>query len=183
MKRKAHLFFAVLFYGFIAAAGIIWMHYTTPKKIGDLMTIGHPTLTFGLGIGAGLAMALASQLVVKLFSFAKSLEQEFGWLLGNQSYGEIFILAMLSGVAEEILFRGAMQQWVGPIFATFIFALAHPPFNQRLMMWPVFALLVGAVLALECELTKSLIAPILTHAIVNFVNLLRISTKYRLLET
>lgn len=183
MKRKVHLFFAVLFYGFIAAAGIVWMHYTTPRKIGDLMTVGDPAMTFGLGIGAGLAVALASQLGVKLFSFARSLEQEFGWLLGNQSYGEIFVLAVMSGVAEEILFRGAMQQWFGPIFATFIFALAHPPFNPRLAMWPVFALLVGGVLALEFELTRNLIAPILTHAIVNLVNLLRISAKYRLLET
>src|SRR5262245_50161747 len=125
-RRRVHLFFAVLFYGFIAAAGLIWIHYTLPVKIGALFSIRDAAMTFGLGIGAGLAIAGLTRVVVWVFTFARSLEREFGWLLGNQSLGEIAVLALLSGIAEEICFRGALQQALGLTVSTIVFAFAHP---------------------------------------------------------
>jgi len=180
--RFVHLFFAVLFYGFLGAAGAIWIHFACPRPLSELLRVEDRLLTYGLGIGCGLAVAGISALIVRWYKPALVLEQEFGYLLGNQGVGEIFLLAAMSGLAEEILFRGALQQWVGPYLAAIVFAMAHPPFNRRLAMWPLFALAVGLLLAFEMEVTKGIVAPVLTHVVINLVNLLRISSKYRLLE-
>jgi membrane protease YdiL (CAAX protease family) len=180
--RYVHLFFAATFYGFLAGAGAIWIEFGCPRPLADLFSVQDRRLTYGLGIGCGLGLAVLSSLLVRVYRPARVLEQEFGWLLGNQRVGEIFLLAAMSGVAEELLFRGALHQQVGPVFASVAFALAHPPFNRRLAMWPVFALAVGFLFSYQFEVTGNLVAPILTHSILNLVNLLRISAKYRLLE-
>jgi membrane protease YdiL (CAAX protease family) len=179
--RFVHILFAIFFYGFLGAAGAIWIHFACPRSLSDLFRVENRWLTYGVGIGAGLAVAGMSALLVRWYQPARVLEQEFGYLLGNQGVGEIFLLAGMSGLAEEILFRGALQQWVGPYLSAVIFAMAHPPFNRRLAMWPVFAFAVGLLFSFELELTGSLVAPVLTHVVINLVNLLRISAKYRLL--
>jgi hypothetical protein len=92
-------------------------------------------------------------------------------------------LALLSGVSEEVVFRGALRAAFGPVATVIIFAMCHPPYNSRLTFWPLFALVVGVLLELEFVWTEySLVAPILTHISVNFINLLRISVKYRVLS-
>jgi hypothetical protein len=181
--RKVHVFFAVIFYGFIGAAGLLWISQMGRPTLAELFTIEDRTLTYGLGVGVGLLIAGASTLIVKWLSPARILEQEFGWLLGNQNVWEIGLLAILSGVAEEIVFRGALRAALGPIVALVVFAAAHPPFNSRLTLWPLFALAVGILLELEFVWTgECLVAPIITHVVVNFINLLRISVKFRVLE-
>jgi hypothetical protein len=180
--RKVHLFYAILFYGFIGGAGAIWIHFTSPQPLSELFQVRDRALTYGLGIGCGMGVAAASWVMVRLSRPAQLLEREFGMLLGSQSVWEIAALAVLSGLAEEIAFRGALQQMVGLWMASVIFAAAHPPLNSRLAAWPVFAFLVGLLMGFELEWTGSLWAPVLTHIVINFVNLLRISVKYKVLE-
>lgn len=181
--RRVHLFFAVLFYGFLGAAGAIWIRFSgVPVKLHALFSADNRPLTYALGIGGGLAVAALSWLAVKVSARARMLEQEFGNLLSHHSVLEIAVLALLSGIAEEIFFRGAVQQWIGPLFGAIVFALAHPPFTRRLILWPVFALFVGLMFAYQFEWTGNLIAPVLSHTIINFVNLLRICARYRLLQ-
>lgn len=181
--RKVHLFYGVMFYGFIGAAGLIWISQMGRPSLTDLFSVHDRVVTYGVGIGAGVLIAVASTAIVKWFAPARTLEQEFGWLLSNQNVYEIAILAVLSGVAEEIVFRGALRHMFGPIVTVVLFAAAHPPFNSRLMFWPFFALIVGIIFEMEFVWTgESLVAPILTHITINFINLLRISVKFRVLE-
>lgn len=181
--RRLHLFFGVVFYGFIAVAAAIWIQFACPRPLAHLFRVENRPLTYGLGIGTGLAIAGASALLVRAYRPARVLEQEFGWLLGNQRPGEIFVLAAMSGLAEELLFRGALLQMVGPGFTAVVFAMCHPPFNARLRMWPFFALAVGLLFDYQAVWTGNIVAPVLAHTIVNLVNLLRISSKYRLRES
>ena len=47
-------------------------------------------------------------------------------LLGNfDSLGGIFLLAVLSGVSEEVLFRGALQPRLGIVLSSLVFASTH----------------------------------------------------------
>jgi hypothetical protein len=182
-RRKVSLFFAAIFYGFLGAAGAIWLAQMGRPSLVDLFRVEDRLLTYGLGIGLGLAVAGASTLIVKYSSWARQLEQEFGWLLSSHSVWEIAALALLSSVAEELVFRGALRAAFGWLPALVIFAAAHPPFNSRLKGWPVFALACGVLFELQFRWTgESLVAPILTHLTLNFVNLLRISIKYGVLE-
>jgi membrane protease YdiL (CAAX protease family) len=91
---------------------------------------------------------------------------------------EIALLALMSGFAEELFFRGALAGQFGALMATLAFAIFHWPINERYALWPVFALVAGAVFQVLMQRTGSLWAPIAAHVVVNAVNLARIRIKY-----
>ena len=85
----------------------------------------------------------------------------------------IILLALLAGVTEEILFRGvlqtaAMRQF--PLVAaialpSLVFGLLH----ARTVLYAVIATLVGAYLGILFWATNSLLAPIVTHVLYDYV--------------
>ncbi len=179
LERRVSPFFATLFYGFIAAAAWIWL--LIGAKI-DPLTLWKSSdwprdVAIGLGVGAVLVGVWA--LIARWVAAGRELEREFGWILGEQRIWEIVYLALLTGVAEELLFRGALHQFIGPFLTTALFAVVHWPVNWSFRLWPLLALLAGAVMAAERIWTGSLIAPAVTHAVVNGINLHRLRRKYR----
>jgi membrane protease YdiL (CAAX protease family) len=179
LERRVSPFFATLFYGFIAAAAWIWLVIGAKVDPLVLWTSSNWPRDLAIGLGAAALIGGASVLLTRRVAAARELEREFGWILGGQRPVEIIYLALLSGVAEEFLFRGAFHHFIGPVLATALFAAVHWPVNWSFRLWPLFALLAGAVLAAERIWTESLIAPAVTHAVVNGVNLIRLSRKYR----
>lgn len=81
---------------------------------------------------------------------------------------EISALAALSGISEEIFFRGAVQGEIGVLGASLLFGLLHP-LNLSYVIW---AAGVGAAFGMLYQLTGSLIPPILCHGVYNFAALL-----------
>ncbi|HZL71329.1 MAG TPA: CPBP family intramembrane glutamic endopeptidase [Planctomycetota bacterium] len=179
LERRVSPFFATLFYGFITAAAWIWLVIGAKVDPLELWTSTNWLGDIGLGLGAATFIVGMTVLLSKRLGAARDLEKEFGWILGEQRAAEIVFLALLSGVAEEFLFRGALHHFIGPVLATALFAAVHWPVNWSFRLWPLFALLAGALLAAERIWTDSLIAPAVTHAAVNGVNLIRLSRKYR----
>jgi hypothetical protein len=178
LERRVPPFYAAFFYGFLAIAGYVWL-WAIGGDVTALFALKNPWLEIGLGVGAGVLIVGACAVLPAWFGMARELEKEFGWILGEQKKWEIAVLAVLSGIAEEFFFRGAMQQAVGPLLATVIFGVLHWPVNWSFRLWPFFAAAAGAVLAMERHVTGGLVAPILTHVIVNAVNLTRITRAYR----
>ncbi|HEY3226615.1 MAG TPA: CPBP family intramembrane glutamic endopeptidase [Planctomycetota bacterium] len=179
LERRVTPFFATLFYGFIAAAAWIWLTVGAHVDPLRLWTPASWVRDLAVGLGGGVALTGAWSLLPRGWGAARDLEREFGWILGGQRTGEILYLALLSGVAEEFLFRGAMHQAAGPVLTTILFAVVHWPVNWSFRLWPFLALVAGAVLAAERMWTGSLVAPAVTHAVVNGVNLFRLANKYR----
>lgn len=182
LERRVNLFYMLFFYGFIATAGAIWYVMTRSAQSPALGALYAPRswlLDAGLGLGAGLVLAGGAKAVTAGWGAARELEREFGWILGEQRAWECVALALLSGFAEELFFRGAMQAQLGAPLATVVFAALHWPVNWSFRLWPFFAAAAGAVLAMERHVTGGLVAPILTHVIVNAVNLTRITRAYR----
>ena len=179
LERRVSPFFTTLCYGFLAAAAWIWLMVGAKIDPLTLFQSSNWVRDIGIGlVGAGV-MVGASVLLTRQLPAARELEKEFGWILGEQRPVEIVYLALLSGVAEELLFRGALHEFIGPILATALFAAVHWPVNWSFRLWPVFALLAGALLAGERIWTNSLVAPVVTHVAVNAVNLFRIARRYR----
>lgn len=179
LERRVSPFFATLFYGFIFAAAWIWLVVGARTDPLELWSSSNWIRDLATGLGAAGVIAGASAVLTGRVPAARDLEKEFGWILGDQRRWEIVYLALLSGAAEEFLFRGALHDFMGPWLATALFAAVHWPVNWSFRLWPLFALLAGGVLAAERIWTGSLIAPVVTHAAVNGVNLLRLSRKYR----
>jgi uncharacterized protein len=81
---------------------------------------------------------------------------------------EISTLAALSGISEEIFFRGAVQGEIGIVGASVLFGLLHP-LNLSYVIW---ASSVGCAFGVLYQATGSLVPPILCHSVYNFAALL-----------
>jgi membrane protease YdiL (CAAX protease family) len=179
LERRLPPFFAAFFYAFPAAVAWVWLHTASPEANARLWAAEALPAGAAVGLAAGAAIVAVSVLVSRLSRRARRLEAEFGWILGAQRTWEIAWLALLSGFAEEYLFRGALQEKLGLGAAAAIFAAVHWPVNGNFLLWPFAAAAAGLAFGGLRLWTGTLWAPALAHAAVNFVNLLRITRRFR----
>jgi membrane protease YdiL (CAAX protease family) len=130
----------------------------------------------GIGMLAAGIVLLLTWLGERL-PLAADLEAEFRRLLGRLTLGEICVVAVASGIGEEVLFRGALQPILGYVPASLLFGLVHTGPGRHFRLWTVFALIVGFLFGAVFEWRQSLLSVITAHALVNGVNLHRISRR------
>jgi membrane protease YdiL (CAAX protease family) len=97
--------------------------------------------------------------------------RELAGLLGPLRVPEVLTIALASGVGEELLFRGALQPWIGLLPASILFALLHPPIRPGLEAWPWLALGAGLGMGLLAVWSGGLLAPIGFHVALNAGNM------------
>jgi membrane protease YdiL (CAAX protease family) len=124
-----------------------------------------------VGVAIGLAFVFLSRLAVHRFDWARRLHRDFRGILGHLTAREMFILAIASAIGEELLFRGALQPWIGVWPQAVIFALLHVGPGLRFLPWTVSAFLVGIAFGYLFQFTGDLGGPIAAHFTINFVNL------------
>lgn len=105
---------------------------------------------------------------VRLF---RELHRDFRDLLGPLQKREILVFAVSSGVAEELLFRGAMLPAFGLTASSLIFGVVHIAPRPPRWVWPAWAGAMGLAFGALFEYTGSLAGPIVAHALINLVNL------------
>lgn len=146
----------------------------------------------GLGIGVGLVVVGISHVLDWTTDWAEQLSQEFGKYFGDVSIEETLMLAVSSGVAEEVFFRGLIQQalteftftgpnavWLGIAVSSLVFGVLHiGPDLQKFLPWTVMALAMGVAFGWMFWATGNLVAPILAHFTINFLNIRSISRRY-----
>ena len=84
------------------------------------------------------------------------------------SIGDAITVAALSGISEEILFRGVLLPETGVLASSALFGVLHA-LNRVYASW---AAVIGALFAALALVTGSLIAPIVAHATYNLGALL-----------
>ena len=175
--RRSNLWMAGLFYGVIllgAGVGGPWLGSEPlrwlPTGEGTLSSIPGSLL---LGLGAGLVIVLVGQLLTPYFKFLRTMQKSFAELLfWIRGWVDIAWLAATSAIAEEALFRGALQPSIGIVWTSLLFAVCHPPLIRSLIAWPIFAFLISLLLgALFQTGGDALMAPIACHFAINFFNL------------
>jgi uncharacterized protein len=125
------------------------------------------------GLGAA-AVLLFTWWLARLIPLSRELEATLRERLGPLTLGEAYGLALLSGVAEEVFFRGALQPAWGFYPATLIFAVLHSGRGRAMAFWATSALAAGAVLGALMLWRGTLFAPILCHVLVNAAQLRRL---------
>jgi hypothetical protein len=84
-------------------------------------------LLVGIAVGAVLAIGVAYPIItLRTFQGVRELIRQVAVNLSS-SVKSIMIASLLTGVGEEILFRGTFQVWVGFWWAVLLFVLAHLP--------------------------------------------------------
>ena len=160
------LSWVVLFYGAMAGIAVLW------RLAIDAPPIGWPGASeLAIGVGAGLVVVGLSQWWTTVSPSGQELAAFLAEAIGRPGPGAVAVMAIASGFAEELLFRGALQLHAGFWIATPLFALAHYVPRDGLRVWAWFALLAGALFGGLAIWTDSLWPPILAHVTVNGVNL------------
>jgi len=156
----------------LAIAGALWIGWREGAILPSLFVdTQNWWLDALLGVGAGgLLVGLWRSARHRLTS-AIELERQLAELLGPLERHEIVALALLSGFAEELFFRGAVQGAWGWFPATVLFTLLHTGPGSTYRAWTAFAGVAGLVLAGLMLWRGNLLAPILAHVVVNAVNL------------
>ena len=85
------------------------------------------------------------------------------------------LISLLAGIGEEALFRGFLQTfiaqhstaWAGIVLASIIFGLAHAVSRT----YAIVATVIGVYLGLLYFYTGNLVAPVVCHAVYDFIAL------------
>lgn len=131
-----------------------------------------------LGAAAAAGVIAASASFTRRTEAGRALARTLGSLLGPLRRRDCLVLAALSGIGEEALFRGALQPEVGLVAASAVFGLVHFAPQRELRAWTLFAIGAGLLLGALYDATGNLVAPIVAHAGINAVNLYRLSRDY-----
>lgn len=124
-----------------------------------------------LGLAMGLAVVGLTRVIVARSTWGRQLHRDFRALLGDISPREIAVLAVASAVGEEVLFRGALQPWIGLAPQALLFGLLHIGPTRRFLPWTLWALGMGFAFGGLVTLTGDLGGAIVAHFTINFMNL------------
>jgi len=174
---------ALIFYGLMGCAALLW-RMAVPGQ-----SILHPSLEAATrasslsaaaiaGLGMGLLAFVVSELLTRWTDLGEGLADVLGESLTGIGTGDAILLALASGIAEEMLFRGALQPVVGLFWASLIFGVCHFLPRKELALWSVYAIAMGFAFGWLYESTGQLMAPIVAHTVVNGINLPRLARRF-----
>jgi uncharacterized protein len=162
----------------LALGGVAWIGFREGViPLGLFLDVREWWLDLLLGIGAGLLLLAFWKGAERVVPLARELEDQLGAVLGPLGRTEVIALAVLSGIAEELFFRGAVQGSFGWLAAALVFALLHTGPGRALRLWTLFALIAGLLFGGLMELRGNLLGPIVAHFLVNAVNLWRLASR------
>lgn len=163
---------AVLGEGALILLGGLWIYAARlPVRFGD----PGPAIAAGVGVALGLSVSQwwlqrHAPDVGPIARLRELTRTVFGPMFAPLSIAELAAISALAGLGEEIFFRGAMQPVFGWPAATVAFALCHV--TRRSWILGAWALAAGGFLAALAIVTEGLLAPIVAHAVYDFVALI-----------
>lgn len=151
--------------------------------LGDGRVLTHPSPWLALdeptAIAASVVLGLAftavvvatTRVFVSRFAWADGLATELRPFARGLGPADIVVLATLSSLGEELLFRSLLLPFVGLWASSAIFGLVHQVRGPSRWAWAIWAGVVGVGLGAIFALTGSLVGSIVAHAAINGLNL------------
>ena len=160
---RFYLVLGLLAMGIIALQGRLAWTFFFPIERAAAVTC----LLWGLG-GALLLIAL-SLYASRNFDWARQLDREFRRILVPLGTWQIGAIALFSGTAEEMFFRGAIQPLLGLVPTSLLFGAVHLIPRRVFLPWTAYAAFAGFLFGCLFELNGTLFPNTLSHVAVNFV--------------
>lgn len=176
-NRYEFLAVAILFEGsLLGVAGAIGWWF----EVDSLASFSVAPDAMGWGLAAVLPMLALFQVLYALpWEPARRIRQMLLDALGPSfavcRWYDLLLLAVVAGFSEEVLFRGALQPLLTLLGSSVLFGLVHP----LSLLYVVLAGSMGAYLGWLFEATGNLLAPIVTHAVYDFLAFLLVTRDYR----
>ncbi|MGQ0637468.1 MAG: lysostaphin resistance A-like protein [Planctomycetaceae bacterium] len=176
-NRYEFLTAAILFEGgLLAVAGVIgWACDIDPVARHRFAADG-----WGWGVAATLPMLALFQVLYSLpwqpaQRIRHILLEVLGPSLAACRWYDLALLAGVAGLGEEVLFRGVLQPLLGLFWSNVLFGLLHP----LSVLYLALATGMGLYLGWLLETTDNLLAPIVTHALYDFLAFLLVARDFR----
>lgn len=116
--------------------------------------------------------------LVEIRKFVEPLVRE---LFAHSNWLEIALISIAAGVGEELLFRGALQPWIAswtdPLISLLVVSLLFGLAHAMSTSYFVFAALIGGYLGWLAMEYDDLVAPIVAHALYDFVAIIYIRNR------
>ncbi|MGB8331939.1 MAG: CPBP family intramembrane glutamic endopeptidase [Polyangiales bacterium] len=169
---------ALVVYGPLTVGALAWAWFVSGRLPWSRQT-SWLSIPYGqrLALSAGLGLVLALAVVgmtpglVRRAQWARSLHLELKTVIAPLSSLEITMLALVSGIAEEMFFRGAMQPALGLVLTSLIFGAVHIGAKPVFLAWTGWAFVMGLLLGLIVELTGVIWGAVLAHVWINQCNM------------
>jgi membrane protease YdiL (CAAX protease family) len=129
---------------------------------------------FSLILGGAFAAAVVvgTRVLVENVGWAKNLHRDLKPMTVGLDGTGIAVIAALSALAEELVFRGLLMPWLGLLPQAVLFGFAHAQLSgPSRWVWVAWASVVGLALGAVFGLSGSLLGPMLAHALINGINL------------
>lgn len=128
-------------------------------------------LSLILGVVLAAVVVVFTRTLVRRARWAQGLHRELKPLVEDLSTKEVAWLALSSGLAEELFFRGAMQPTLGLWLTSLIFGVVHVGPKRVFLAWTLWAFAMGVLLGAMFEWTGVLWGSVLAHVSINFFNM------------
>jgi membrane protease YdiL (CAAX protease family) len=125
-----------------------------------------------LALGGLVAVAtVRTTRVLGRAGWARALHADLRPIVHGLGDGEILVMALASGVGEELFFRGCLTPLLGVLLSSVAFGVLHQVRGRARWAWAGWATVMGVAFATLYELTGHLAGPIASHVAINLVNL------------
>ncbi|MCX7699227.1 MAG: CPBP family intramembrane metalloprotease [Candidatus Goldbacteria bacterium] len=175
-KKPKKLLYTILFVGelFLVFAAIIILTIKKQSFI-SIFNLHQTPNIFILFLIITVAFTIAISIsfsVIKLHLF-KDIKIVIEEIINsfNLNVFDIFIISLLAGVCEEILFRGVLQPMLGIWITSFIFILLHGyfnPFNWHMSVFGILMFCLSMIIGL-IYIKYGLVAAIIFHIVYDFI--------------
>ncbi|MFO0663423.1 MAG: type II CAAX endopeptidase family protein [Polyangiaceae bacterium] len=128
------------------------------------------SLLAGAFVGVG-AVVLTKELV-RRSTVGKALARELALGFRSRKVSVLVVQAFLTGVSEELLFRGALTPLIGVVLSSILFGLVHQMRGRGRLLWAASSAAVGCAFALVYVASGELVGAIGAHVFINVVNAL-----------
>ncbi|WP_058303807.1 CPBP family intramembrane glutamic endopeptidase [Gorillibacterium timonense] len=136
--------------------------------IWTLFPLKLPTMVLW-GVGLAVAVVIADMVVSRFVN--EDISDDGGineMLFAKRPLWHIALICLIVAFCEEILFRGAIQHWLGPYWTSILFAAIHVRYLQHwLMTGLVFSISYG--LGWVYVHTGTLWTPVIAHFLIDFI--------------
>jgi hypothetical protein len=124
-----------------------------------------------MGLAVAVLLIALTRVTVRRYAWAQQLHIDLRPAARDLGAGQILLVAGLSSLGEELLFRGLLVPTIGVWLSAVAFGLAHQMKGPSRWVWAGWATAVGLMLGAIFAATGSLVGPLLAHALVNAANL------------
>lgn len=149
--------------------------YFEASRISEVITGNDPLTAVLLGAFSGAIIAVLSEGITRFTKWGRSIRTVMRLILGRPHFMDAALLAFLSSLGEELIFRGILLPYIGIMGSSALFGLVHVVPRKRLWLWSVYATVAGLVFGVMAKETGGIIAPLVAHFVVNLTGLLALN--------